>query len=221
MANRIQPSGRIAENLYLLNLGFVGIYVLDAGESLVAFDAGMKPGAVLAEFTRQGLDPKRVKHVLLTHSDRDHTGGLPAFPEARVYLPRAEVAMLDHTTPRLFGLLYSKPLKVSYELLDDNQELTFGRAAVRCISTPGHTAGSMSFLVNGSVLIAGDILNLSKGEVVMDRGFNQVDRAKQRESIIRLAGLSGISLLGTSHSGYTLDFAAAMRKWHSLGKPQP
>ena len=221
MANRIQPSGRIAENLYLLNLGFVGIYVLDAGESLVAFDAGMKPGAVLAEFSRQSLDPNRVKHVLLTHSDPDHTGGLPAFPEARVYLPRAEVAMLDHTTPRLFGLVYSKPLKVSYELLDDNQELTVGGAAIRCISTPGHTAGSMSFLVNGSVLIAGDILNLSKGEVVMDRGFNQVDRAKQRESIVRLAGLSGISLLGTSHSGYTPDFAAAMRKWSPLGKPQP
>lgn len=129
--------------------------------------------------------------------------------------------MLDHTTPRLFGLFYRKPLKVRYELLDDNQELSFGGAAVRCISTPGHTAGSMSFLVNGAVLIVGDTLNLSKGEVVMDRGFMQVNRSKQRESVIRLAGMSGISLLGTSHSGYTADFAAAMRKWSPLGKPQP
>lgn len=221
MADKIQPSGRIAENFYLLNLGFVGIYVLDTGESLVAFDAGMKPEAVLAAFSRLGLDPNRVKHVLLTHSDRDHTGGLPAFPAAKVYLPKAELAMLDHSTPRFLGLLYSKPLKVNYELLEDNQELTFGSAAIKCISTPGHTAGSMSFLVNGSILVAGDILNLRQGKVVMDRGFMQVNRARQKESIIRLSGLSGISLLGTSHSGFVTDFAAAMKEWSSPGKPQP
>ncbi len=221
MANRIQPSGRIAENLYLLNLGFVGIYVYDSGESLVAFDAGIKPGPVLAEFGRLGLDPRRVKHVLLTHSDRDHIGGLPAFPEARVYLPKAELAMLDHTTPRFFGLIYAKPLKKSYELLEDNQELTIGAAAIRCISTPGHTVGSMSYVVNGSMLIAGDTVNISRDEAVTDRGLIQVDRAKRRESVIRLAGLSGISLMGTSHSGYTLDFAAAMRKWAALSLPGP
>lgn len=221
MADKIQPSGRIAESFYLLNLGFVGIYVLDAGESLVAFDAGMNPKAVLAEFSRLGLDASRVKHVLLTHSDRDHTGGLPAFPAARVYLPRAEKAMLDHTTPRFLGFVYSKPLKVNYELLEDNQELKFGSAAVRCISTPGHTAGSMSFVVNGSILVAGDILNLHQGRVVMDRWFMQVNRAEQRESIVRLSGLSGISLLGTSHSGYTMDVAAAMKEWSAPCKRQP
>jgi glyoxylase-like metal-dependent hydrolase (beta-lactamase superfamily II) len=213
MADKIQPSGRIAENFYLLNLGFVGMYVLDAGESLVAFDAGMKPKAVLAEFEGQRLDSSRVKHVFLTHSDRDHTGGLPVFPNAKVYLARAEVSMLDHTTPRFLGLIYNKPLAVHYEQLEDNQQLRIGGASIKCIFTPGHTAGSMSFLVNGSILVVGDILNLNHGKVVMDRSFMQVDTARQRESIVQLAGLTGVSLLCTAHSGYAADFATAMKEW--------
>jgi glyoxylase-like metal-dependent hydrolase (beta-lactamase superfamily II) len=41
--------------------------------------------------------------------------------------------------------------------LADGQELTVGKVSVRVIHTPGHTPGSVCFLV-GSYLIAGDIL---------------------------------------------------------------
>ena len=181
------------------------MYLFDAGESLIAFDTGIKSKATLAELEKLHVDPKRVKHVLLTHSDRDHVGGLAAFPNAKVYLPKAEVAMLDHTTPRFFGLVYSKPLSVKYELLDENEILTIGNASVKCLSTPGHTVGSMSYLVNNSALIVGDILSLKQGKVVMDRGFMQLNKTKQRESILRLSQLKGISLLCTAHTGYSED----------------
>lgn len=123
MADKIQPSGSLSKNFYHLKLGFVGMYLCDAGESLIAFDTGMNSRATLAELEKLRVDPKRVRHVLLTHSDRDHVGGLAAFPHAKVYLPRAEVAMLDHTTPRFLGFIYNKPLAVEHDLLDDNQVL--------------------------------------------------------------------------------------------------
>jgi len=192
------------------------MYLFDAGESLIAFDTGINSKATLAELKKLRVDPKRVKHVLLTHSDRDHVGGLAAFPNAKVYLPKAEVAMLDHTTPRFFGLVYSKPLPVKHELLDENEILTIGNTSVKCLSTPGHTLGSMSYLINNSVLVVGDILNLKHGKVVMDRGFMQLNKTKQRESILRLSQLKGISLLCTAHTGYSEDFAGAMMDWVAL-----
>jgi hydroxyacylglutathione hydrolase len=213
MADKNQPSGSISANLFFVKLGFVAMYLFDAGESLIAFDTGMNSKATIAELEKLRIDPKMVKHVLLTHSDRDHVGGLAAFPNAKVYLPKAEVAMLDHTTPRFLGLVYSKPLPVKHELLDENEILTIGNTAIRCLSTPGHTVGSMSYLINGSVLVVGDILNLKQGKVIMDRGFIQLDKTKQRDSILRLSRLKGISFLCTAHTGYSEDFAGAMKDW--------
>jgi hydroxyacylglutathione hydrolase len=215
MPDGIQASGSISQNLFFIQSGFVAMYVLAAGDSLIAFDTGLNSKATLAELKKLHIDPNRVKHVLLTHSDRDHVGGLGAFPNAKVYLPKAEVAMLDRSTPRFLGLVFSKPLPVKHELLDDNQVLAIGNASIKCLATPGHTSGSMSYLIDNAVLIVGDILNLKKGSVVMDRGFLQLNKTKQRESILKLAQLKGISLLCTAHSGYTKDFVHAFRGWAS------
>jgi hydroxyacylglutathione hydrolase len=216
MADKGQRSGLISTNFFFVKLGFVAMYLLDAGESLVAFDTGVNSKKTLAELGNLRIDPKRVRHVLLTHSDRDHVGGLAAFPGAKVYLPKAEMAMLDHSTPRFLGLVYSKPLPVQPEFLAENETFTIGNASIKCLSTPGHTAGSMSYLINSSVLVVGDILNLKQGKVVMDRGFMQVDKTKRRESILKLSRLKGISLLCTAHTGYSEDFAGAMKDWVAL-----
>jgi len=40
-----------------------------------------------------GYSPNDVRHVLLTHLDRDHAGGVPDFPQARVHVHRAEYDM--------------------------------------------------------------------------------------------------------------------------------
>ncbi|MFC7592575.1 MBL fold metallo-hydrolase [Nonomuraea antimicrobica] len=38
-----------------------------------------------------GHDPADVRHVVLTHLDVDHSGGLPDFPQARVHVMAAEL----------------------------------------------------------------------------------------------------------------------------------
>lgn len=46
--------------------------------------------SALRQIVRLGLDPRDVRHLVLTHLHRDHTGGLPDFPGARVHVHPAE-----------------------------------------------------------------------------------------------------------------------------------
>ena len=213
MPDKIQPTGKVADRFYILNLGFVSSYVLDAGDSLIAFDTGMNPNKVLSEMKKLNLDPSKISTILFTHSDPDHTGGTTAFPNAKPHFSKAEVAMLDHSTARFFGWLYSRPPRFAYDTLDDGQVLKVGNGAITCILTPGHTSGSMSYLINGTILIVGDELNMKSGKAVLDRKFISIDNTKRRGSIHKLAKLTGVKVICTAHSGYSEDFDAAMQEW--------
>ncbi|WP_280239236.1 MBL fold metallo-hydrolase [Nocardia abscessus] len=48
---------------------------------------------------RLGYDPEDVRHVILTHLDVDHCGGLPDFPHARVHVLAAELAAARAEAP--------------------------------------------------------------------------------------------------------------------------
>lgn len=213
MSDKIQSTGKVADRFFILNLGFVSSYLYDAGDSLIAFDSGMNPRNTIAEMERLNLAPAKVGTILFTHSDPDHAGGIKAFPNAKPYFARAEVAMFDHSTARFLGMVFAKPPRFSYDTLEDGQELKVGDATIGCILTPGHTAGSMSFLINGSILIVGDELNLKDGKAVLDKKFIGIDYEKRRESIRKLAKLTGVKVICPAHSGYSLDFQAAMADW--------
>ncbi|MFI8826794.1 MBL fold metallo-hydrolase [Streptomyces sp. NPDC053431] len=51
------------------------------------------------QVARLGYDPADVRHVLLTHLDVDHCGGLPDFPGARVHVLAAELAAARAEAP--------------------------------------------------------------------------------------------------------------------------
>jgi glyoxylase-like metal-dependent hydrolase (beta-lactamase superfamily II) len=86
-----------------------------------------------------------VRQVVETHGHWDHIQAVPAIREAgyQVAVTAADAAMLP-----------------SYDLiLEDDAVLRVGQLKVRTIATPGHTPGSMCFLIEGSpVLLSGDTL---------------------------------------------------------------
>jgi glyoxylase-like metal-dependent hydrolase (beta-lactamase superfamily II) len=51
----------------------------------------------IRQIRRLGYDPRDVRHIVLTHLDFDHAGGLDDFPEAAVHMLSAEK---DHATAR-------------------------------------------------------------------------------------------------------------------------
>lgn len=88
-----------------------------------------------------------VKRVLETHGHFDHIQAIPAMREAGY-----EVAVSSADAPML--------AKVGYDVfIDDAEVIEVGRLRLHAIHNPGHTPGSISFLVGGApVLFSGDTL---------------------------------------------------------------
>ena len=119
-----------------------------------------------------GFSPDDVRHVLLTHLDRDHAGGVPDFPKAKVHVHRTEydMAVAGRVAPPegryITGQWQHGP---DWNFYGDDGEDWFGFAGVRAlggretdvlmIPLPGHTLGHCGIAVRGEskwVLHAGD-----------------------------------------------------------------
>ena len=72
--------------------------------------------------------------------------------------------------------------------------------------------GSMSYLINESILIVGDTFRLIKGKACPIKYYN-MDTKKQKESIRKLACLDNVELACTAHRGYTGKFNEAIGLW--------
>lgn len=206
-------TGQVAEKVYAVRVRDANLFIVADGEGAIAFDAAYGGDALQGELARLPIKPEAVSHLFLTHTDVDHTGGLDCFPNAQIYLSEDEEQMIDGTTTRLFRLYRNPRLRRPYTLLADGDVIEIGQIKVRAIATPGHTPGSMSYLVNERVLFTGDSLALQNGRARPFYRLFNMDTKAQTESIPKLATLKHVSLLCTAHTGCTSDYDRAMSPW--------
>jgi len=208
----------IADNVYEVKSRAVSMFVYTAGESPICFDTGISEAPIKQAFDALGFKPEQVNYVFLTHTDRDHVGGLDLFKNAEVYLSIDEEQMVNRTTARFLGFVYNRPLKKLYRLLKNGEIVQAGQTKIEALATPGHTPGSMSYVVDDSILFVGDTLALREGKAqpfskLHLRDMIHMDIATQTESVKKLAQLKNISLMVTAHTGFTTDFQSAMSEW--------
>ena len=178
----------------------------------IAFDAGVSKELSLSELGKLGIQTEDITAVFLTHTDSDHVGSIDLFKQARVFISKQEKQMIDGSTKRSAFLGYCK-LDCPYETLDDGEAVDIDGTTIKCLLTPGHTKGSACFIVDGKYLFSGDSFSLKKGKAKPFIAFFNMDGKEQRESICKIAGLSGIDAVFTGHHGYTEDFSGAFGDW--------
>jgi hydroxyacylglutathione hydrolase len=117
----------------------VNSYVVHAPEGDLIVDAGAEPEKILARLTRP------VAAILITHGHADHVGAL-------------EDIRRDTGAP-----VYAHPADAegagvkAYEPLADGEDLVMAGETLRVMHTPGHSPGSLTFVV-GQDQIVGDLI---------------------------------------------------------------
>jgi glyoxylase-like metal-dependent hydrolase (beta-lactamase superfamily II) len=97
--------------------------------------------------------------------------------------------------------------------LDDGEVVTLGNVAVRVFATPGHTAGSASYLVNGALMV-GDSADITSDGALQGAPWLFSDsQAQNRASLARLderltsEGVA-VTAIVPAHSGTAEGLAA-------------
>jgi len=206
-------TGQISEHGYAIKDDFVNMYLIKDSTGYIAIDAGKDIEVIGAELQKLNIKPEEVIAVFLTHSDMDHVAGLPLFKNAKLYMARNEVKMLNGEKQKMPG--YNNSIsRNDYILLDDNQNVVIGAHKIHCILTEGHTSGSMCFQVNEKNLFTGDILSLHDGKLGQSVKFFDLDHDMTTKSISRIANIPNVEYILTSHWGISKDYKNAVKDWN-------
>lgn len=131
---------------------------------------------VLAKF---GLQVDQLSGMIATHGHFDHLGGLADIPNIPVYLPQAEIDLVEKSkqkedftilpgdAQRLSNRTHAIPWENRKFLLWDHQWDVYGDGRLVVLDTPGHTPGSLSVYVSlqdgRRVLLVGDTVWVKEG----------------------------------------------------------
>jgi glyoxylase-like metal-dependent hydrolase (beta-lactamase superfamily II) len=147
------------------------VWVIRRGREAVCIDFGS--GAVLDQLDELGVD--RITDVLVTHFHRDGVDGLPRAAEAgiRIWVPPAEQDFFTNAREvwararpeNDYDLLQTRfapvePVEIA-GVVSEYRTRAYGPVEVFTLPTPGHTPGSVTYLVDvggRTVAFTGDLL---------------------------------------------------------------
>jgi len=151
-----------------MNDGFLSNTYLVADEpggTAAMIDAGGPVEPLLAAIAERDLT---LSHVLLTHHHHDHVVELGAVLERH-----PDVSVLAHPLEEVDGATGT---------IEPGETVTVGGLAIEAVHTPGHTAGMLSFVVDGADVFTGD--TLFKNSVGGVRAPGHTTYADLRDSIM-------------------------------------
>lgn len=177
-------------------------YVLTQDEKTAVVIDPSQP-RVQEELTKRGLT---AKYVLLTHCHFDHVGGVTALQKlgAKVLCSETEKTLIG-TRADLFEAFGAprEPYTID-ETLKDNETREFCGMQVQTLCTPGHTSGSVCYLVQDETgkkhLFTGDTLF---SDSIGRTDFPTGDISALRSSLRRLCSLQGDMPVYAGHNEAT------------------
>ncbi len=139
---------KVFDNLYYIGFSDVGAWAIPTSEGIILIDAlnssDEARDILVPSLKKVGLDPSRIRYIILGHGHNDHTGGASYLQNtygARVLMggPDWDLALKN---PRADRPQPKRDMDVT-----DGQKVTLGDATLTLAMTPGHTPGTIAMLV--------------------------------------------------------------------------
>ena len=144
---KIITQGPISTNTYL---------VMNNDECLI-IDPELTAGSIINIISEFKVTPKA---ILLTHGHIDHIGAVIKLREhysIPVYASEVEIPLLLDSSLNLSQMVNGHYSIEVNKTIEDDELLNLIGLDIRCILTPGHTSGSMCYLIE-DCLFSGDTL---------------------------------------------------------------
>jgi glyoxylase-like metal-dependent hydrolase (beta-lactamase superfamily II) len=190
------------------------VYLLDGGSELALVDPGLGlPGdfdLVLANIRGDGLDPRRIRKIILTHYHADHLGAgreaydrldaeviASAFAAPAIQSGDEQAVALDVAKAAgFYPADYHLPACPVQRTLVEGDVVQVGELALHTWETPGHCDGHLSFWFQGrdrSYLLGADLVFW--GGTVLLQNIHDCRIDAYAQSVFKLAQLEFDALL--------------------------
>lgn len=217
-------TGWIDENVACVREWVANIFFYRKNGTTIMIDAGYNYDRLAEKMSWLGIDPKSVRHILITHQDTDHVGAVEEnssglFKNAKLYIGEIENRYLTGEVRRkVVYHMYKLPqVTINNEktLVSDGEELYIDDIKIKCFLVPGHTWGHMVYLIDDKYLFTGDTLWFGA-----DGGYSFISGLAEDNKLAvkslaelekKLKELNIRPLFITGHTGWTdsFDFAFA------------
>lgn len=143
-------------NLYFVGSTKVSVHIIKTDVGLIMIDTGFPDmyEQILDSMKDLNLDPKDICAIFHSHGHIDHFGCTERFKKlsgAKTYISRIDNDIVNGKYDLSWAVelgLERLPFFNCDVLIEDGDIFTFGKTTIRCVLTPGHTDGVLSFFVN-------------------------------------------------------------------------
>jgi metallo-beta-lactamase class B len=138
---------KVFDNLYFVGSKIHSSWALTTSDGIILIDTLYSYNSeeeIVGGLKKLGLDPAKVKYVIITHAHGDHVGGAKLMQDRY----KSHIVMggpdWDSIEKSVHGYPDGKPKRDI--VADDGQKLTLGDTTVTILTTPGHTPGTLSMI---------------------------------------------------------------------------
>ncbi len=225
-------TGWIDENVACVREWVANIFFYRKGDTTIMIDAGYNYDRLAEKMSWLGIDPKSIRHILITHQDTDHVGAVEAdspglFQKVKLCIGETENRYLTgEVRIKVIYHLYKLPqvtINNKKVLLKDGQTMRIGDIKIKCFLVPGHTWGHMVYLIDDKYLFTGDTLWFGA-----DGGFSFISALAEDNKLAvkslailetKLKKIGVRPLFITGHTGWTDNFDFAFAHKDKLCSP--